>query len=54
MIPYTMRFDDTQYQKMRVIAAIHGDSFLKYLQKMIDREIAEYEKRYGEIELLKY
>ena len=51
MIPYTMRFDDMQHRKLKVIAALHGDSLSAYLQKMFNKEIRDWEKIHGEIQL---
>ena len=51
MIPYTLRFEDTQHRKLKVIASYHGDSLSKYLVKMFDKEISEWEKRHGEIQI---
>ena len=51
LIPYTMRFDDMQHMKLKVIAALHGDSLSAYLQKVFDKEIAEWEKTHGAIEI---
>lgn len=51
MIPYTLRFDDIQHRKLKVIAALHGDSLSAYLQKMFDKEITEWERTHGAIEI---
>lgn len=51
MIPYTMRFEDIQHRKLKVIAALHGDSLSAYLQKMFDKEIDEWEQEHGAIKI---
>ncbi len=51
MIPYTLRFDDMQHRKLKVIAALHGDSLSAYLQKMFDKEIEEWESKHGAIKI---
>ena len=53
MIPYTRRFEDIQHRKLKVIAALHGDSLSAYLQKVVDERIEEWEKAHGEIEIPK-
>ena len=53
MIPYTLRFEDIQHRKLKVIAALHGDSLSAYLQKMFEKEIKEWECTHGEIEIPK-
>lgn len=51
MIPYTLRFDDMQYRKLKVIAALHGISLSAYLQKMFNKEVTEWERIHGEIKI---
>lgn len=51
MIPFTIRFDDILHRKLKVIAALHGDSLNKYMLKMFNREVSDWEKKHGEIEI---
>ena len=51
MIPYTLRFDDNQHRKLKVIAAHYGDSLSAYLQKVFNKEIEEWEREHGVIEI---
>ena len=53
LIPYTLRFDDIQHRKLKVIAALHGDSLSAYLVKIFDEKIAEWEREHGGIEIPK-
>ena len=51
MIPYTIRFEDTTHRKLKVIASHYGASLNKYLLKIFDKEISEWEQTHGEIEI---
>jgi len=53
LIPYTLRFEDIEHRKLKVIAALHGDSLSAYLQKMFRKEIEDWEEKHGAIEIPK-
>ena len=51
MIPYTIRLDEVLHRKLKVIAALHGDSLNKYLLKVFADKIEEWERTHGVIEI---
>ncbi len=51
MIPFTIRFDDTTHRKLKVIASHYGYSLNKYMLKLFDEKINEWENSHGVIEI---
>ena len=46
---FTLRLEDDDYDKMKVIAARDTRSMANYIEKLVKKEIAEYEAEHGPI-----
>ena len=49
LLRYTLRVDRLLFQKLRYIAKLEGRSINKEIEQYMKREIAAYEKEFGEI-----
>jgi len=46
---FTLRLHDDDYEKMKYIAQLDNRSMANYIEKMVQNEIARYEKENGVI-----
>lgn len=51
MMTYTLRFDDIQYRKLKIISAHFGLPLSKFMTKLFDTTIADWEKSHGLIDI---
>jgi predicted transcriptional regulator len=48
---FTLRLSDDDYDKMKIIAEHDNRSMANHIEKLVKREIAEYEAAHGEIRI---
>lgn len=46
-----IRYDDNVHRKLKVIAAYRGISMNKLIMNLFDKEIADWEREHGAIEI---
>lgn len=51
LILFSIRIKDTARRKLKIVAGYKDSSINAEIQKLIDKEISEWEKRHGEIKL---
>lgn len=51
LLRYTLRVDRLLFQKFRYVAASEGRSANKEIEQFLKRHVAEYEKKYGKIDV---
>ena len=48
---FTLRLDDDDYDKMKIISSRDNRSMANYIEKLVKRDIAAHESKHGEIEI---
>lgn len=51
LLRYTLRVDRLLFQKFRYVAASEGRSANKEIEQFLKKHVAEYEKKYGKIDV---
>lgn len=51
LLRYTLRVDRLLFQKFRYVAESEGRSANKEIEQFIKKHVAEYENKYGKIEI---
>jgi len=52
LIVYSCRFEESTYEKLKILSGMDGRSLANYIDRICKRDIEKYEREHGEIKLL--